>query len=125
MCFFHCLWSFLGRYPPNPCVFLVRLGKGFALRDKLMVSKIKSVMCSNVLHAFCHCFKLRCLLFSSVCVRLSMIVECCEKKIKLNLSRFSCGMGLSSQILELVCLEIGCDSMVFRFRIIGKWSKFC
>ena len=56
-----------------------------------------------------------------------MIIECCEKKFKLNLSRFSCGMGLSSQILELVCLEISHESTVFggRFRIIGKWFEFC
>ena len=44
-----------------------------------------------------------------------MIIECCEKKFKLDLSRFSYGMGLSSRVLELV-------SMVFggRFRVIGK-----
>ena len=41
-----------------------------------------------------------------------MIIECCEKKVKLNLSRFSCGMGLSSQVLELVCSVISRDSMV-------------
>ena len=36
-------------------------------------------------------------------------------------------MGLSSRVLELVCLVIGRDSMMFggRFRLIGKWSKFC
>ena len=67
-----------------------------------MVSEIKSVMCSNVLHAFYHCSKLRCSLFSNVYVRLSMIIECCEKKVKLNLSRFSYCMGLNSQTLELV-----------------------
>ena len=127
MCFFHSFWSFLERYPPNPCVFLVRLERGSALHVKLMVSKIRSVMWSKLLHAFFHCSKLRCSLFSSVCLRSSMIIECCEKKVKLNLSRFSCGMGLSSQVLELVCLVIGRDSMVFggRFGVIGKWSEFC
>ena len=88
MCFFHSLWSFLGRYPPNPYVLVVRLGKASALHVKLMVSKIKSVMLSKVLHAFCHCSKLRCSLFSSVSVRLSMIIECCEKKTKLNYQDF-------------------------------------
>ena len=122
MCFFYFFWSFLGRYPPDPCVFLVRLGRGYALYVKLMVSEIRSVMWSKVLHTFCHCSKLRCLLFCSVCVRSSMIIECFEKKVRLNLSRFSCGMGLSSRVLELVCLVIGRDNMVFggRFRVIGK-----
>ena len=68
MYFSYSLWSFLDRYPPNPCVFLVRLGRGSTLHVKLMVSKIKSVMWSKVLHAFCHCSKLRCSLFSSVCM---------------------------------------------------------
>ena len=45
MCFFHFLWSFLDRYSPNPCAFLVRLERGSALHVKLMVSKIKSMMC--------------------------------------------------------------------------------
>ena len=68
MCFFHSFWSFLRRYPPNPCVFLVRLGRRSALHIKLMVSEIRSVMWFKVLYAFCHCSKLRCSLFSSVCV---------------------------------------------------------
>ena len=127
MRFFHTLWSFLGRYPPNPCIFLIRLERGSTLHVKLMVFEIRCVMWSNILHAFCHCSKLRCSLFSSVYVRSSMIIECCEKKVKLNFSRFSCGIGLSSRVLELVCLVIGHDSMVFggRFKVIGKWSKFC
>ena len=67
MCFFQSSWSFVGRYLPNPCVFLVRLGRGSALHIKLMVSEIRSVMWCKVLHAFCHCSKLRCSLFFSVC----------------------------------------------------------
>ena len=49
-----------------------------------------------------------------MCVRSSIIIECCEKKIRLNLSKFSYGMELSSRMLGLICLVFGCDSMVFR-----------
>ena len=114
-------------YPPSPCVFLVRLGRGSALHVKLTVSKIKSVMWSNVLHAFCHCSKLKCSLLFSVCVKSSMIIECCEKKVRLDSSRFSCCIGLSSLVLEFVCLVIGCERMVFggRFKVMEKWFKYC
>ena len=51
----------------------------------------------------------------------SIIIKCCKKKVCLNLLRFSCGIGLNSQVLELVCLVVGCDSMVFggSFRAMG------
>ena len=59
MCFFHSFSSLLSRYIPNPCIFLVRLGRRSALHVKLMISEIMFVMWSNVLHTFCHCSKLR------------------------------------------------------------------
>ena len=80
-----------------------------------------------MVHTCCHCLGFRCLLLFNVFVRLSISIECCEKNCRLNSSRLSCGIGLSMRTLELICLLFCFDNIVFggRFKVIGKWSKFC
>ena len=86
MWFFHSFWSLHGKYPPNPCIFLLRCDKGSALHISCMVFEIKCIIWSNVVHAMCHCSGLRYSFSFSMFFNSLMIAEFCKKNFRLNIS---------------------------------------
>ena len=120
-CFFHGLASLRGKKPPWWAVRLVSCGIGAALHVSSMVCEIFLFMMSNDSHAFCHWLFVRWSWLSRRLVKVLICIEFSSKKLILNFSRFSGGigfrilvcimllrsMGLASNVLCGICKVIG------------------